>query len=290
MGQGLHTKIQQLCASCLGIPFDKVYTPTVSTYGNANAPGTGGSTGTDVWGSAVMNACDIINKRLAPYKEKMPTKTFAEICAAASQGGENLSAQGFHIFEPWWTIGGKHGSHDFLYFSWNCGVVEVELDLLTGKFIILNASVWQDVGQSINPIVDIGQIEGGLLQGIGWLTIEDLEATYSPDGVLNLTSDTYAIPSFKSMPTNVNVTLVPNSHNSAVAHSSKGIGEPPYLLGAAVVMAIRHAITTVRKQHEKQPWVPINYPITPARIKEALGDIQLFCIPTKSAKKAKSEE
>jgi len=287
MGQGLHTKIQQLCASCMGVPFDKVYTPSISSQGVPNAPPTGGSTGTDIWGSSVMNACEILNKRLAPYKEKMPGKTFAEIVSMAFNSGENLSAQGFHLMDPWWS---KEKPHNFMYFSWNCGVVHVELDLLTGKYIILSASCWQDVGQSINPMVDIGQIEGAMVQGIGWLTLEDLEGTYTPDGVLHLNPESYVISTLKNMPASFNVTLVPNTSNPTMPHSNKGIGEPPYLMGTAVVLALRHAISVARKEHEKEPWVHMDYPATAARMKAAVGDISIFSMPQKTISKKKLEE
>jgi len=288
MGQGLHTKIQQLCATSLGVPFERVYTTTSNMYSIANAPGTGGSTGTDLWGSAVMYACEILNKTLAPYKEKMPNKTFPEICHIAQMSGENLVAQGFHVWRPWWNP--SEPSNDFLYFSWNCGLVEVELDLLTGKFVVLSASAWQDVGQSINPAVDIGQIEGGLMQGFGWLTLEDLESTYRPDGVLDLTNESYVIPSFKNMPSSINITLIPNSRNPSVPHSSKGTGEPPYLLGTAVLMALRSAIAVARKEHNKQPWVHIDYPLTNSRVKEAIGDINILSTPVKPLPKKRTEE
>jgi len=216
----------------------------------------------------------------------MPDLPFAKICEIAHFSGINLCAQGWHIFEPWWN---DPNSHEFLYFSWNCAVVEVELDLLTGKHVILSSSCWQDVGQSVNPIIDIGQIEGGLLQGFSWVTLEDLEATYKPNGVLELGVETYEIPSIKNTPVSFNVTLVPNTTNPLVVHSNKGVGEPPYLLGFGAVLALRDAIAAARIEHGKEVWVQFDIPATTARIKNALRDINLMDIPYKGASKKLEE-
>jgi len=271
MGQGLHTKLIQICAHELGIPVEKVTVPSVASYGVPNAPFTGGSLGTDVHGEAIRLACKQINERLAPLKESMKGKTFQEICAAAVQQGINLSGTGFRDLAPW---GNPMKDHAPLYFSWNVAVCEVELDVLTGHYRIVRTDIIQDVGQSINPMIDIGQVEGGFIMGASFLSVEDLENLYGPDGIPDLSPEVYEVAGFRDIPIDMRVELTPGIHNPKGSHSSKGIGEPGHSMGIAATLAVRDAIGAARAEHNLTDYITVNYPLSRGRIVKALAGIQ----------------
>jgi len=271
MGQGMHTKLMQICAHELGIPIESVFVPGVSGYGVPNGIFSGGSMGTDLNGDAIKLACKEINDRLAPLKKQMPDKTVQEVVAAAAKAGINLSGQGFRDKQPW---ADPRTSHDFLYFSFNAAVCEVELDVLTGHYRTLRADVIQDVGQSLSPMIDIGQVEGGFVQGCSYLTVEDLEILYGNDAVPRFSAESYEISSFRDIPVDFRVELTPGILNPHAVHSSKGIGEPPYCLGIATIIALRDAINSARAEHTgKTDWVSLNLPLTRSRVIRALGEV-----------------
>jgi len=265
MGQGLHVKLQQICAEALGIPYDKVYCPINTAFLTPNAFVTGGSIGTDISGPAIVDACKKLLERLAPIKAKQPDAPWETIVGTAAMMGVSLSAMGEHQ-QPL-----TPNMHDNLYYNWNATVAEVELDVLTGHYKLIRVDCIQDVGKSLNPAVDIGQVEGGFIQGVGWLTFEDFK--WAPNGKLLSNSENYEIPGFAEIPKDFRVTLLPNANCPPGIYSSKGIGEPPHLMGIAVVLALRKAIASIRKDLGLPEWIQLILPCTPDKLQLACGDV-----------------
>ena len=171
MGQGLHTKLAQVAAQALGLPLSHVFIAETSTDKVPNAVPTAGSMSTDLFGMAVLDACTQLARRLAPYREKMPAASPAELATAAWLDRVDLSAHGWHKVPH---VEGYGSTRPYLYFTYGACASEVELDTLTGDFHILRTDIVMDVGKPLNPAVDIGQIEGGFVQGMGWLCLEEL--------------------------------------------------------------------------------------------------------------------
>ncbi|CAG8771433.1 14429_t:CDS:10, partial [Gigaspora margarita] len=253
MGQGLHTKMLQIASEALDVPINTVHLMESATNIVINSSVTAGSTGSDLNGYAVHNACKILAERLKPYREKMPDKT-------AYHDRVNLSANGFyktpdicHNFE-------KNEGKMFLYYTTGAACSEVEIDTLTGDHTILRTDMCMDLGRSLNYALDVGQIEGGFIQGVGWCTNE--QTLHFPNGNLLTTGpDQYKIPGARDIPQDFRIyTYEGAKTNIKSIHSSKGIGEPPLLLGNTVFFAIIDAITAAR------------LPATPERIRIACYD------------------
>jgi len=275
MGQGLHTKLAQICAHELQIPLEKVVLTPVDSSHLPNGPGTGGSTGTDVIGPAIIDACTQLNARLKPFKTDAATGatlTTVQACGVAAQMGVNLVALGTFSFQNW-GFTNPFTDHGFLYWTWNAACVEVELDVLTGAWKMLQADVLQDIGKSLSPAIDVGQVEGGFIQGSSWLTIEDLESCYDSSGKLNLTPETMEFACLKNIPPVFNVTLFKGNNvlNPQAPYGSKGIGEPPYSLGITTALALRHAVSFARQDNGLPKWASVPYPLTQARLQQLTG-------------------
>jgi len=270
MGQGVNTKLIQICSQTLGIPFEAIFTPASSTVTSPNAPSTGGSMTVDYFGPAIIDACNQILKRIEPFKKEGDSVTQRIMVAAAS--GAVLNVMGQFEFKNW---GFPHPlSHDFLYYTWNGVVCEAEIDLLTGESKLLSADIVQDMGRSLNPAIDIGQVEGGFIQGYSWLTTEDVESCYAPNGKFNLNPESLEIACFKNVPEIMNVSLYKgmNAANPDAPYGSKGTGEPPQSMGIAGALAIRAAVTAARESNGLPAWQShINYPLTNARVYQATG-------------------
>ncbi len=276
MGQGLHAKILQIASSELGIDpeFVKVTATTTSKIPNTSA--TAASSGSDLNGMAVKNAISKLKSRLADtmitlFKEDKPNKKdikfqdnrvfdsknpkvnipFSELINATWLNQTSLSATGFyktpHIFYDKEKGKGK----PFHYFAFGMAVTEVEVDTLTGYSKILRTDILHDVGNSLNERIDFGQIEGGFVQGMGWVTTEDMK--YDKDGnLLNHSPDTYKIPSIQDIPLDFRVEILKNVPNPTTIGQSKAVGEPPFMLALSVWLAIKDAISAVAG-HQIEP-------------------------------------
>ncbi|KAF1952790.1 xanthine dehydrogenase/oxidase [Byssothecium circinans] len=286
MGQGLYTKMCQIAAQELGTPLDAIFTQDSSTYQIANASPTAASSGSDLNGMAVKNACDQLNERLAPYREKLgENATLKEIAHAAYLDRVNLAANGFWKMP---RIGFKWGEYDiekakpmYYYFTQGAGVSEVELDLLTGDHTVLRTDLIMDVGNSINPAIDYGQIEGAFIQGQGLFTTEETLWTRTGE-LFTRGPGTYKIPGFSDIPQVFNVSLLRNDNEGRPlswnhlrsVQSSKGIGEPPLFLGCTVFFALREAVKAARRMNgmgEGEGW-KLDSPATAERLRLAVGD------------------
>ncbi|CAM9401688.1 unnamed protein product, partial [Discosporangium mesarthrocarpum] len=264
MGQGLHTKVIQVVAGELGISDDKVvHISETATDRVANSSPTAASISTDLYGMAALDAAQQITARLQPIKEKMgKDANFTAVVKAAYFQRVNLSAQGFY------RIPAERCGYDFNltpqenarrgkafnYFTQGVAASEVEVDCLTGDSLILRADILIDVGASINPGIDIGQIEGAFIQGYGWCTMEetmwgDSEHPWvRPGQLFTKGPGTYKIPAFNDVPSDFRVRLM-DRKNAFAVHSSKAVGEPPFFLGASAFFAIKDAIASARKDY-----------------------------------------
>ncbi|KAK4166188.1 molybdopterin binding aldehyde oxidase/xanthine dehydrogenase [Cladorrhinum sp. PSN259] len=255
MGQGLHTKMTMIAAQALQVPLDSVHISETATNTVANASATAASASSDLNGYAIYNACAQINERLAPYREKLgPNAAMKELAHAAYFDRVNLSAQGFYKTpEIGYTWGANTGKM-FFYFTQGVTAAEVEIDTLTGTWTCLRADIKMDVGQSINPAIDYGQIQGAFVQGMGLFTME--ESLWLRNGPMkgNLSTrgpGAYKIPGFRDIPQEFNVSLLKDVEwkDLRTIQRSRGVGEPPFFMGSAVFFAIRDALKDSRRDY-----------------------------------------
>eukprot|EP00771_Trimastix_marina_P000666 gnl/Trimastix_PCT/1688.p1 GENE.gnl/Trimastix_PCT/1688~~gnl/Trimastix_PCT/1688.p1 ORF type:complete len:1314 (+),score=274.45 gnl/Trimastix_PCT/1688:41-3943(+) len=243
MGQGVHTKIAQVAAEALGVPLEKVVVATTSTETVPNTSPTAASTGSDLNGMAVLDACNKLLAQLAPLRDEMPDASLSALAKTAHFQRIQLSATGFYA-----TPGLDTETKPFHYFTWGAAVAETEIDCLTGDMLLRRADVLYDVGASLNTALDIGQIEGAFVQGVGWLTCE--EPLWSSDAkLLNTNVGYYKIPATSNMPRDFRVSLLKERPNPApTIYSSKGIGEPPFCLSAVVLLSAMDAVGAGRRE------------------------------------------
>ncbi|KAI0225201.1 hypothetical protein L0F63_003442 [Massospora cicadina] len=229
MGQGLHTKMVQLCANALRVPLHSVHVAETCTDKVANASPTASSSSSDLNGMAVLDACRQLNERLQPYWDRAPPDaTLAQVAMAAYLDMVNLGASGFYR-APTTPFDWERGEGTmFLYTTTGVAVTEVEVDVLTGDHVVRAADLLMDVGNSINFAIDLGQIEGAFVQGMGWCTTEETLFASETGRRIGLGPGTYKIPGFRSIPQKFNVNILPGRayHHLPTVKSSKGIGEP----------------------------------------------------------------
>lgn len=261
MGQGLFTKIQQIAADSLGVPLERVRVMSTRTDKVPNTSATAASAGTDLNGAAVADACAQLKARLTAVAAALlaceasaiqfdgglvsggggKSLAFAELCEAAYRQRVALFAQGYYRtpdihFDP------RSGrGKPFHYFAFGAAVSEVEVDGFTGEYRLLRTDILQDVGDSISPVVDRGQTEGGFIQGVGWLTLEEL--LWDEHGRLATAgASTYKLPSWSEVPEIFEVNFLERATQRGVVSGSKAIGEPPLMLAISVREAIRDAV------------------------------------------------
>ncbi len=251
MGQGLHTKMIQIAANTLKISPDKIYISETSTDKVANGSASAASASTDLNGMAVLNACSELYERLSSYREKKPDGNLADWASSAYMDRVSLSAIGFYKTENLTYDIASNTGRFFPYFTSGVAISSVELDTLTGDHTILRSDIYMDIGNSINYAIDIGQIEGAFIQGVGWCTIEELLLQSSNGCSVTRGPGSYKIPSFRDIPQQFNVKILRDKEykNLKTIKSSKGVGEPPLFLGASVFFALRDAVVSARKQN-----------------------------------------
>ena len=237
MGQGLHTKMIQVAATALGVPLDRVRLAPTRTDKVPNTSATAASSGADLNGGAVKDACDQILARL----DGVPGDTWEERVRAAYFQRIQLWAAGFYRTEGLHWDPATMTGHPFKYFAYGAAAAEVEVDGFTGAYTTRRVDIVHDVGDSLSPLVDLGQIEGGFVQGAGWLTLEDLRWDDADGRLLTRAASTYKLPSLSEMPPELNVTLLPHATEDGVVHGSKAVGEPPLMLAFSVREALRQA-------------------------------------------------
>ena len=268
MGQGLHTKIAQIVAQELGIPFERVRCTATDTSKVPNASATAASAGTDLNGRAAQYAARNIRDNLAAFvggldgcgagairfsdgqvSSPNTTRTFDAVVKAAYANRIQLWSDGFYrtpkIHYDKVTLTGR----PFFYFSYGAACSEVAIDTLTGESRLLKVDILHDVGRSINPAIDIGQIEGGFIQGVGWLTTEQL--VWSEQGRLATHApSTYKIPATGDVPEHFKIALWHEPNPEDNVFGSKAVGEPPFMLAISVWEALRDAVASTRAAGE----------------------------------------
>jgi xanthine dehydrogenase large subunit len=264
MGQGLHTKVCQLVADELGVPFEKVRISATDTSKVPNASATAASSGTDLNGRAAQFAARQVRQRLAEYvADKQKCKPEQVLFAHGQVSGpdavmtwEQLLDDAYKSRVQLWSDGfyktpkihyDKHTltGRPFYYFAYGAACTEVAIDTLTGENRVLKVDILHDVGTSINPAIDIGQIEGGFIQGMGWLTTEQL--VWNDQGALSTHApSTYKIPATGDVPEHFKIELWPEANREDNVGGSKAVGEPPFMLAISVWEALRDAAVAAR--------------------------------------------
>lgn len=271
MGQGLYTKVLQVAATTLKIPIEKVHIQETATDKVPNTSPTAASAGSDLNGAAVLDACRTLYDRLAPYREKFPNDSWDKWVYKAYFDRVHLSAVGFYATPDIGYDPASNSGHPFNYFTYGSSVSEVEIDCLTGDHQVIRTDIVMDIGSSINPAIDIGQIEGGFMQGYGLFVLEEL--IYSPDGTMfSRGPGMYKIPGFADIPAEFNVSLLTGAPNPRAVYSSKAVGEPPLFLASSIFFAIKVAIGAARKEENLDPNFHLQSPATAARIRMACQD------------------
>lgn len=273
MGQGVNTNIQQLVADEFDIDPSNVIVMTTSTEKNNNTSATAASAATDLNGSAAVNACQKLKQTLSEcaasyfaqkevgignypeqivfedgqvYDKRRPNNKlkFPDLVGMAYRERRSLGERGYYAtrgIDFDWAAG---QGNPFLYFTNGCAVSEVLIDRFTGKLKVERIDILMDIGKSINPGINMGQIIGGFVQGMGWVTTEELK--YSEKGdLLSYSPTTYKIPNIQDIPDVFNVNVIDNDTNVMNVRASKAVGEPPLVLGLSVWTAVKHALSFV---------------------------------------------
>ncbi len=281
MGQGLNTKMAQVCADGLGIDISYVRVTGTDTQKVPNASATSASSGADINGAAIMNATAQMRARLAPVAANMLGCKDADVSFAnnmAHGGGKSvawtavakqawmdrvgLSVTGFYMTPEIKYDFATLTGHAFYYYCYGASVSEVEIDTRTGEYWIKAVDIVHDAGKSINPAIDKGQIEGGYVQGMGWLTME--ECIWDKKGkFLTHGPSTYKIPVAGDIPEHFNVTLFDGSNLKPTPFYSKAVGEPPLMLALSTFFALRDAVSA---SADHKTVVHMSAPATPEKI------------------------
>jgi xanthine dehydrogenase large subunit len=244
MGQGLHTKVQQIAADALGVPLAAVRVMATRTDKVPNTSATAASSGSDLNGAAVLAACETLRERLAEVAARTSPNqalSFAEVVGRAYLERVSLSATGYYRTPDIHFDRQSGTGKPFHYFAYGAAASEVEVDGFTGQYRLLRTDIVHDVGDSLSPLVDRGQIEGGFVQGVGWLTTEEL--VWNADGALATAgASTYKLPTLGECPPDLRVTLLTRAREPGVVHGSKAVGEPPLMLAISVREALRDAV------------------------------------------------
>ncbi|KAF3048018.1 hypothetical protein E8E12_006738 [Didymella heteroderae] len=275
MGQGLHTKMTQIAAEALQVPLESVFISDTATNTVANSSSTAASASSDLNGYAIYNACQQLNERLAPYREKLgPGASMKELAHMAYFDRCNLSAQGFYKTPDIGYVWGANTGQMFFYFTQGVAAAEVEIDTLTGDWTTRRADIKMDVGRSINPAIDYGQIEGAFVQGQGLFTTEESLWQRSTGQIATRGPGNYKIPGFRDIPQVFNVSLLKdvNWENLRTIQRSRGVGEPPLFMGSSVFFAIRDALKAARKEFGETDVLHLVSPATPERIRISCAD------------------
>jgi len=282
MGQGLNTKVAQVVAEVFQVDIERIQITATNTDKVPNTSPTAASSGADLNGKAAQNAAQTIKQRLVEFaarkwqifEEDVEFKngqvrlrdhyiSFEELIQQAYFGQVSLSSTGFYRTPKIYYDRSQARGRPFYYFAYGAACSEVIVDTLTGEYKMLRSDILHDVGASLNPAIDIGQVEGGFVQGLGWLTMEEL--VWNDKGKLMTNGPaSYKIPAVADMPLDLRVKLVENRKNPEdTMFHSKAVGEPPFMLGISVWCAIKDAVASLA-DYRAQP--QIDAPATPERV------------------------
>lgn len=293
MGQGLNTKVAQVVAHELGLSLARVRVTATDTQKIANTSATAASTGSDLNGMAAREAARRIRERLAEHwvrrrggsadqlvfandqiQSQHESLSFEALVREAYTARVQLWSEGFYATPGLSWDAARMKGNPFQYFAYGAAVSEVLVDTLTGEHRLLRADLLHDAGRSLNPALDIGQVEGGFIQGMGWLTMEELVWHPQTGKLLTHAPSTYKIPTANDCPPIFNVRLYEADNAADTIHRSKAVGEPPLLLAFSVLLAIRDAIAAVGGP---QADPPLHAPATPEAVLAAIDAVRAGC-------------
>lgn len=305
MGQGLNTKVAQVVAEVFQVDISRIQITATNTDKVPNTSPTAASSGADLNGMAAKNAAETIKQRLVDFlvREYKVTPedvefrngqvrvrdhflSFEEMIQKAYFGQVSLSSTGFYRTPKIYYDREKAAGRPFYYYAYGVACVEVLVDTLTGEYRMLRGDILHDVGDSLNPAIDIGQVEGAFVQGMGWLTTEEL--VWNAKGKLETCGPaSYKIPAIADMPIDLRVKLVENRKNpeDTVFHS-KAVGEPPFMLGIAAWCALKDAVASLA-DYKVQP--QIDAPATPERVLWGVEQMRKLKTTAKAASAAEVE-
>ena len=287
MGQGLYIKVAQIVADVFAVPVSQVRITATRTDKVPNTSATAASSGADLNGMAAHEAAMTIRQRLTAFLSRTfgcaerevrftpegviagaEQLSFDQVCRRAHVGRISLSATGYYATPDIAYDRDAHRGRPFYYFAYGAAVSEVAIDTLTGEHKVLAVDIIHDVGRSLNPAIDRGQIEGGFLQGQGWLTTEEL--VFDDKGrLLTHSPATYKIPTASDRPRHFAISLWDGGNVEPTIHRSKAVGEPPFMLAISVYSALLKAVAATNPMRRALP--PLDAPATPERILRAIG-------------------
>ena len=288
MGQGLNTKVAQVVADVFAVPLSRIRITSTRTDKVPNTSATAASSGTDLNGMAAWNAAQSLRGRLVEFmavrggcapedvvfsdgRVMAGTEAldFGHVCRLAHVARISLSSTGYYATPKIHYDRARHQGRPFLYFAYGAAVSEVILDTYTGESRVVRADLLHDAGRSLNPAIDLGQVEGAYIQGLGWLMTEEL--VFDAKGrLLTHAPSTYKIPCASDRPPVCNIALWNPGHNrEPTIHRSKAVGEPPFMLAISVLSALTHAVSSVTGRSSPG----LDAPATPERILRALGTL-----------------
>ncbi|BFZ03307.1 hypothetical protein BsWGS_06345 [Bradybaena similaris] len=264
MGQGLHMKVAQGVAHALGVPLDNIKVRPNQGIIAPNNTVTGGSTGSECSMQAAVEASNILKERMRPIREKFPDADWKELCEHCAKSNIDLSAR--------YTYSPGPGNPKFHYFSYCAAVVETEVDILTGESQIRRVDIMADFGESLNPTIDIGQVEGAFVMGLGCYLSEDIKFDGRTGRILNDGTWEYKPPTTKDIPIDWRIYLLPDTPNPSGLRSSKAVGEPPISLSVGVLLANKLAIQSARKDlFGADDFMPTVAPYTVEKAQQSVG-------------------
>ncbi|MBH0114938.1 xanthine dehydrogenase molybdopterin binding subunit [Novosphingobium sp. YJ-S2-02] len=287
MGQGVYIKVAQVVADVFAVPIESVRCTATRTDKVPNTSATAASSGADLNGMAAFDAASRIRARLVGFLARTygcrkaevrftpegvqagaASLTFGEVARRAHIGRVSLSSTGFYATPDIAYDREAHKGRPFYYFAYGAAVSEVAVDTLTGEHKVLAVDILHDVGASLNPMIDKGQIEGGFIQGQGWLTTEEL--VWDDKGrLLTHSPATYKIPTASDRPARFSIALWDGQNVEPTINRSKAVGEPPFMLAISVFSALTRAVAAVAPERRELP--PLDAPATPERVLKAIN-------------------
>ncbi|XP_059139141.1 uncharacterized protein LOC131927489 [Physella acuta] len=264
MGQGLYTKVAQGVAHVLGVPIESIKVRPNQTIITPNSMVSGGSIASEVSMQAAVEASNILKLRMQPIREKFPDASWKELCKKCLQNNIDLSAQ--HTFVP------AKCEKIYQYFTYCAAVIESEVDILTGESQIRRVDIMADFGESLNPMIDIGQVEGAFLMGLGAYMSEDIVFNADTGRILNDGTWEYKPPTSKDIPIDWRIHLLPDTPNPSGIRSSKAVGEPPISLSVGALLANKLAVQSARHDlFGSTDFLPTVAPFTVERVQQSTG-------------------
>ncbi|WP_323156342.1 xanthine dehydrogenase molybdopterin binding subunit [Pseudomonas oryzihabitans] len=306
MGQGLNTKVAQVVAEVFQVDIGRIQITATNTDKVPNTSPTAASSGTDLNGKAAQNAAQTIKDRLIDFasrhfhvgSEEVEFRnghvrvrerllSFEELIQLAYVGQVSLSSTGYYRTPKIHYDRDQARGRPFYYYAFGAACSEVLIDTLTGEYRLLRTDILHDVGASLNPAIDIGQVEGGFVQGLGWLTMEEL--VWNDAGkLLTAGPSTYKIPAVSDVPPDLRVRLVENRKNpEATVFHSKAVGEPPFMLGISVWCALQDAVASVA-DYRFHP--ALDAPATPERVLWGVERMRRLAAEAQTASAITTEE